>query len=59
MTTEQIKEQIAIGDFITLSKMLGIKPEAARMRWRRRKADAVEAMAKIVEQRQKLIGQRD
>lgn len=59
MTREQIKERIIIGDFITLGKMLGKSTEAARMRWRRGKQDAIDAMEKIVDQREKLIGQKD
>lgn len=46
------KEQ---GDFITLSKMLGVAQATARMRYTRKNEEAVITMKKIIDAREGLI----
>lgn len=55
MKTEQKFDKIDYGDFVILGKMLGINPDAARMRYRRGKEDAVEAMNKLQKMKEELI----
>ncbi|MGV7105716.1 hypothetical protein [Flavobacterium sp. U410] len=55
MLTEQIKKNIQKGDYITLSKMLAITPENARMKIRRENEEALIAIKLIVKYREKLI----
>jgi hypothetical protein len=55
-TCEQIKEKIRTGDFITLGEILKISTDNARMRFHRRRQDAVDAMERIVVSREALTG---
>ena len=55
MTTEQIKEKMVIGDFVTAGKLLGISSANARMRFKRGREDAIRAMTDIIENREKMI----
>lgn len=57
MKSEQSIKKINNGDFIILGKMLGIKPDAARMRYRRSNPDALLAMSRISEMKEKLISE--
>ncbi|HLN94230.1 MULTISPECIES: hypothetical protein [unclassified Flavobacterium] len=55
MTLEQLKKMMRYGDYATLSRMLEINPEAAKMRLLRGDAKAMEAMQLLIESREKLI----
>ena len=51
----ELKEKIDKGDFITLSKILNVKPNTARARYRRNNTKAVLLLKKIVTSKEKLI----
>jgi|LakMenEpi03Aug12_release.lakeMendotaPanAssembly.Ray.scaffolds.fasta_scaffold3750383_1 hypothetical protein len=55
MTSDQLKEKIKYGDYNTLGQVLGITSDAAKMRFKRNDAVAIEAMTKIIEGRDQLI----
>ncbi|MDM1061914.1 hypothetical protein HXZ62_04940 [Empedobacter falsenii] len=56
MIYEQLKPKIMTGDYITLARMLGLNsPDSARMRCRRGDIEALEALEKIIENRDQLI----
>lgn len=56
MTFEQIKSKIEYGDYNVLQKILNSKTvQAARMRFLRGDEDAIEAMKKIQENRERFI----
>lgn len=55
MKSEQIKNKIRYGDYITLSEMLNTTPESAKMRIRRNDKAALSAVLVIIENREKLI----
>lgn len=56
MTIEEIKKKIQYGDFITLGKMFNLPTSTTKSRFLREDEKAVEAMQKIIESREKLIG---
>ena len=51
----ELKEKIDKGDFMTLSKILNVKPNTARARYRRNNTKAVLLLKKIVTSKEKLI----
>lgn len=53
--SEQNLIKIQYGDYQTLSKILGISSDAAKMRYRRGDENAVKIMRSIVANREKLI----
>ncbi|NMH29612.1 hypothetical protein [Flavobacterium silvaticum] len=55
MTLEQLKKKIRYGDYSTLGLMLGINPDAAKMRFMRNDDKAIIAMTLIIESRERLI----
>lgn len=55
MQLDQIKLKMKYGDYNTLGQILGISPDAAKMRFNRKDALAIEAMIKIIETREDLI----
>ena len=55
MQLDQIKMKMKYGDYNTLGQILGISPDAAKMRFNRKDALAIEAMIKIIETREDLI----
>lgn len=55
MELEQIKMKMKYGDYNTLGQILGISPDAAKMRFNRKDGTAIEAMTKIIESREELI----
>ncbi len=55
MTTKQIREKMEIGDFILASKLLGISPENARIRFLRKKEDVIEVLEAIIVNREMFI----
>jgi len=52
---EELKPRMELGDYVTLSKMLGIAQNTAAMRYRRHNEEAVLAMKEIIESREALI----
>lgn len=55
MKLEQIKYKIRYGDYITLSEMLNTTADSAKMRIRRNDKIAMEALIKIITNRERLI----
>lgn len=55
MTIEQIKPKLQYGDYITLGKMFNVASTTAKTRFLRGDEKTVNALAKIVETREKLI----
>lgn len=55
MTLEHLKKKIRYGDYGTLGQMLGINPDAAKMRFLRNDDKALYAMTLIVQSRERLI----
>ena len=55
MTLEEIKMKIKYGDYNTLGQIFGITSDAAKMRFNRKDARAMEAMTKIIQSREELI----
>lgn len=55
MTKQEIKNKLQTGDWKTLGDMLGVLPDAARMRFNRDEPEAIEAAKKLVSTREKLI----
>ncbi|MEC3875972.1 hypothetical protein [Chryseobacterium salviniae] len=56
MTIEQLKEKIDYGDYNLLQKILNVKTvAAARMRFLRGDDEAIDAMRKIQENKEKFI----
>lgn len=55
MQLDEIKLKMKYGDYNTLGQILGISPDAAKMRFKRKDALAIEAMIKIIETREDLI----
>jgi hypothetical protein len=55
MTSDQLKAKIKYGDYNTLGQILGITSDAAKMRFKRNDALAIEAMTKIIVGRDELI----
>ncbi len=55
LTTEQIKKQMIVGDFVTGAKMLGMNSDQFRMRFYRGKEDVRNCLQCIIENRQELI----
>jgi hypothetical protein len=55
MTLEQIKTKIKYGDYGTLGQILGISPDAAKMRFNRKDLGAIDVMTKIIQTREELI----
>lgn len=53
---QDFEKKIQYGDYITLAKLIkATTPDSARMRFKRKDAEAIEAMKKIVENRENFI----
>lgn len=59
MTSEQIKIKMKYGDYNILGQILGITPDAAKMRFNRKDSKAIEAMIKIIESREEISKEYD
>ena len=57
-TLEQLKPKMQIGDYDQVATMLGLKSrDAAKMRIRRGYPEALEALKKLIEAREKVINE--
>ncbi len=52
---EELKSRMKLGDYVTLSEMLGVPQNTAAMRYRRHNEEAVLFMKEIIESREALI----